>query len=136
MKRVYNDAEHRSFVRLNYIKPLLLKLCKKKTVFNLLDGYTSNISKAGLLCSIKEKVRINDILWLSFDRGTLNFCQELERKALVYQSGIMGKVVRVIHQGKNDYSVGIQFITREEKSHSNIYPKIYFLEQQQNEKTA
>jgi hypothetical protein len=93
----------------------------------LLQGYTSNISQAGLLCNIKDKVKKNDLLWLSFDKATLNICEDLDKKSLIYQNGIVGKVVRVEHKKDKTYNVGIQFITREEKNLTRIYPKIHFL---------
>ena len=36
----------------------------------LLQGYTVNVSQAGLLCNIKERVNLEDILWLSFIRAS------------------------------------------------------------------
>lgn len=122
-----NGSERREFVRLNHITPLSYKVCKKKTISQLLEGYIADVSQSGLLCRIKEKVSENDILWLSFDRATLSICEEIEKRALIYQSGIIGKVVRMKPKGHNNYDVGVQFVTREEKNLTHIYPKIYFL---------
>lgn len=130
MKMVYQAAERRQFVRLDYRTPLAYKVCKKRTIFKLLKGYIANISQAGLLCSLKEKVNKEDILWLSFDRATLIICKDLEKRSFVYQNGIIGKVVRIEHKSDGIYQVGIQFITREEKNLTNIYPKIHFLKAQ------
>lgn len=135
IKKAYNGTERRKFVRLDYITPLAFKICSKDTVSKLLQGYTSNISEAGLLCKINQKVNKDDILWLSFDRSVLTVCEEVEKKSLIYQNGVIGKVVRVEAKQKDAYTIGIQFITREEKNLTNIYPKVYFLEKQQkNEK--
>lgn len=130
---MYKGPERRQFVRLDYTTPLAYKVCKKTTVANLLKGYTADISNAGLLCNIRERVSINDILWLSFDRATLSICKDLERQSLIYQSGIVGKVVRIEHKKNGTYNVGIQFITREEKNLTHIHPKIYFLEKQKKQ---
>ena len=127
-ENVYKGPERRQFLRLDYVAPLACKVCKKQTVSKLLQGYTANISQAGLLCNIKERVKKNDILWVSFDRTTLNICADLEKRSLVYQNGIIGKVVRAKHKSDGSCNVGIQFITREEKNLTNIYPQIYFLE--------
>ncbi|MCM8795615.1 MAG: PilZ domain-containing protein [Candidatus Omnitrophica bacterium] len=136
MKQIYQGPERRQFIRLDYVSPLNYKVCKKETISKLLEGYTTNISQAGLLCSIKDRVSKNDILWLSFDRSTLEICQELEKRSLIYQNGVIGKVVRVERKKNNTYAVGVQFITREEKNLTHIYPKIYFLEKKlQDEKT-
>jgi len=127
MTENYNGSERRTFFRLDYSTPLDYKVCKKETLLKLLQGYTSNVSEAGLLCNIKDKVNKDDILWLSFDRATLSICEELEKRVLIYQNGIIGKVVRIEPKDLGDYDVGIQFITREEKNLTHIYPKIHFL---------
>jgi hypothetical protein len=127
MKKTYSGPERRHFVRLDYATPLEFKVCKKKTISKLLFGYTSDISQAGLLCTINDKVNKNDILWLSFDRSTLVICEELEKRILIYQNGIIGKVVWIDSKNHDVYVVGIKFITREEKNSTHIYPKIYFL---------
>lgn len=128
MGNIYTGLERRRFPRLEYVTPLDYKVCKKATISKLLSGYTSDISQAGLLCKINIKAKKEDLLWLSFDRNTLNICEELEKKVLIYQNGIIGKVVRVVSSDADTYQVGIQFITREEKNLTHIYPKIYFLE--------
>jgi hypothetical protein len=120
--------ERRSFIRTSYVTPLAYKICRQETLSMLLQGYTSNISQAGILCNIREKVNKDDILWLSFDRTVLKFCEELEKRSLIYQNGIVGRVVRIDSRENNTYDIGIQFITREEQNLSNIYPKAYFLE--------
>ncbi|MDD2689326.1 MAG: PilZ domain-containing protein [Candidatus Omnitrophica bacterium] len=127
MKKNYIGTERRKFKRLDFAIPLDYKICKEETVSKLLEGYTVNVSESGLLCSFKSKVNRDDILWLMFDRATLNFCEEMEKRVLIYQNGILGKVVRIKHKGDGSYNVGIQFITREEKNLTNIYPKIHFL---------
>lgn len=122
----YNGVERREFARLSYSAPLNLKVCKQETIARLLSGYASDISRAGLLFNTKERVSPDDILWLNFDRSTLEFCQELEKNVLIYQNGIIGKVARIEQKG-GTYDIGVRFITREEKNSSYIYPKIYFL---------
>jgi len=127
----YKGSERRKFVRLDYLTPLAYKVCKKSTITKLLKGYTSNISQSGLLCNIRDKIKKNDILWISFNRDMLSVCTDLEASSMIYQNGIIGKVIRTKHKRNGSYDVGIQFITRKEKNLSNIYPKVYFLEKQQ-----
>ena len=128
MNEPYTGPERRQFVRLDYVTPLDYKVCKKETITKLLQGYTSNVSKTGLLCTIKQKVEPEDILWLVFDRDTLTICQDIEKSSLVYQNGIIGKVVRVTPKSTETFDVGIRFLTREEKNLTHIYPKIHFLD--------
>jgi len=118
---------------LDYSVPFEYKVCKKETISKLMEGYTADISQGGVLCNIKDKVKKGDILWLSFDRSTLTICSEIDKRSLIYQNGIIGKVVRIDdskdgHKDKG-YEVGVQFITREEKNMTNIFPKVHFLEQ-------
>ena len=126
--------ERREYTRLKYPALLGYKICDKNTVSKLCAGYTVDISQSGLLCNIQEKVNPDDILWLSFDRATLDFCKELEEKVLIYQNGIIGKVTRAEAEETGNYSVGINFITRQEKNIGNIYSQIYFLEKSYHEK--
>lgn len=127
--KFYNGKERRQFLRLDYNIPLDYKVCKKTTLSKLLAGYTSNISQAGLLCSIKQRVRKGDLIWLCFDRATLSIVSDLETRAFIYQNGIIGRAVRVVRKDSNNYEVGIQFVTREEKNLTHIYPKIHFLQE-------
>lgn len=126
----FKGDERREFARLDYTTPLAYKVCHSDTVIKLLDGYTHDVSQAGLLCSIKGEVREGDILWLSFDRTTLGICEDLEKRSLIYQNGIIGKVVRIEPKSDGTSSVGVQFITREEKNLTHIYPKVYFLDKE------
>lgn len=129
MKKTYKGLERRKFLRLDYTTPVAYKVCKKKTISSLLNGYISDVSQSGLRCKIKEKMKKGDLLWLSFDRTTLHICEDLEKKAFIYQKGIIGRVVWVKPKGKKTYEVGLQFVTRQEKNLTNIYPKIHFLKQ-------
>ena len=126
MDRPYRGPERRQFTRLEIATPVAYKVCKEETISKLLEGYTSNISQAGLLCNLKDRVNKNDILWLSFERSVLNMFEELEKRSLIYQNGIVGKVVRTAQKSDNTYDVGVCFITREEKNLNNIYPNVHF----------
>jgi hypothetical protein len=130
--------ERRKFPRFEFFEPLTYKICKKKIVSKLLEGYTSNISRAGLCCNIKEKVRQNDILWLSFDRQTLDFCKDLERDSFIYQKGLFSKVVWVKLKKDRTYDVGVRFLTRKEKVKDFIYPlvKLYGLDYKEPEEVV
>ena len=116
MEQLYDAKERRDFLRLDFATPLACKICKRETLDKLLNGYTSNISQSGLLCNIRERVSENDILWLSFDRSVLSICEELEKRAFIYQSGIIGKVVRIVPVNDGSFDLGVKFVTREEKN--------------------
>jgi len=132
-KETYGGPERRQFLRLEYTTPIDYKICKEETISKLLQGYSSNVSEAGLSFNIKNKVAMGDILWIFFDRDTLSICEDLEKRSLIYQKGIVGKVMRVHENHDGTYGVGIHFITREEKNLTHIYPRVHFLENQQED---
>ena len=126
----HKGPERRDFMRLDYKAPLAYKVCREETINKLLQGYTADISQSGLLCNIKDRVNENDILWLSFDRNTLNVFEDIERRSLIYQNGIIGKVVRIEPRNDDSYNIGVKFITREEKNSTNIYPRFHFIKKE------
>lgn len=130
MDMPYKGPERRKFMRLDYRAPLAYKVCKEEIINKLLQGYTADISQSGLLCNINNKVDKDDILWLSFDRDILNICEGLEKRSLIYQKGIIAKVVRIEKKDDNTYNVGVQFVTREEKNLTNIYPRFEILKKE------
>ena len=131
-KEKYHGIERRNFIRLEHVSPLSYKVCKPEIIAKLLEGYTGDVSEAGLFCTLQHKVNLGEILWLSFDRSTLIVCEELEKRSLIYQNGVIGKVVRVKKEGADSYNVGVRFITREERNDTHIYPKMHFLMMQGN----
>jgi hypothetical protein len=136
MENNYSLEERREFPRNPYPAPLDFKVCNKNTVSKLCAGYTVDVSQSGLLCNMREKVNPDDILWLSFDRETLDFCRDLEKRIFIYQNGIIGNVARVQAEAAGNYSVGIRFITRQENDTNNIFSQTYFLEKYFNKENA
>ena len=122
---VYDGIENRKFIRLEFVMPVACKVCKQETIAQLFNGYSVNISEAGILCKIKQNVSVEDILWLSFDRTTLSICENVEKNCFIYQSGIIGKVVRSQIAEDNSYSVAVQFYTRQEMSAVSFNEQVY-----------
>jgi hypothetical protein len=110
----YSGENRREFMRLDCASPLAYKVCKEETLSKILEGYTVNISEAGLLCSLKDKVRLKDVLWLSFDKSVLFTCEQIEKRSLIYQNGVIGRVVRIDDRDNGTFDVGVRFLTREE----------------------
>ena len=119
----HKGAERRKFLRLEHKTPLDYKVCKKETISKLLQGYTSDVSQAGLFCNVRHEVKLNDIVWLSFDRATLSICEELEKRCLIYQNGIIGKVVRAHPKASGAFDIGVRFLTREEQHIAGAFLK-------------
>jgi hypothetical protein len=108
-------AERREFVRLSYRAPLMYKVCKQTTISRIMEGYTRNISKAGLMCNIKGLVPKDCTLWLKLDLGALSMCKEIEKGCVILQQGILGKVAWLSKLEDESCDVGVRFITRKEK---------------------
>jgi hypothetical protein len=132
MENYFSGPEKREYVRLEYSKPLAYKVCKQETLTKIFEGYTVNVSQIGLLCNLKDKVNVDDILWLSFDRNILIICKEVEKNSMIYQNGVIGKVVRVNNDPNGSFDVGVKFLTREEKELPDVKTSINFLEHHEN----
>ncbi len=113
-------SDRRAAIRIAHQTPLTFKVCKEETVSKIMQGYTQNISKDGLCCTITEEVPIGCTLWVRLDVDSLALCEELENKAVILQHGMLGKVVWVEKIKDANYDVGLQFITREEKINAKI----------------
>ena len=114
-KRNSNQDERRDYLRLSYKKPLMYKICKRTTVSKIMQGYSRNISNSGLSCNLNEKVTEGKILWLRLDVGALELCKDIERRSVIIQHGVLGKVVWQKKMADSTYNTGVRFLTREEK---------------------
>lgn len=114
-KTSHQPEERRQFIRLSYKTPLMYKVCKQSTISKMMEGYTQNISKAGLMCNIKGIIPKAATLWLKLDMGALSLCKEIERRCIIIQQGILGQVAWLKKLSDNSYDVGVRFVTREEK---------------------
>ena len=127
----FSSQEKREFFRLDFEKGL------KFTVVNSAKGQkaatgaslvaepalerakTKNISSSGILFQMNNKPpKLSSIVLMQLDIRTLKICQEIEKRALILEQGVVGRVVRVEESGnsKNRYDVGVCFLTEKEKS--------------------
>ncbi|HDZ77515.1 MAG TPA: PilZ domain-containing protein [Candidatus Omnitrophica bacterium] len=116
--------ERRQFVRLSYRKPLNYKVCKEDTIKKLMTGYTEDVSQSGLLCNIAESVPVDSVLWLLLDMGALTICSEVEKRSVILQHGILGRVVRTYHKKDGSFDVGVRFLTREEPDDKDMFQRV------------
>ncbi len=65
---------------------------------------------------------MSNILWIDLDIRALNICQEIENSALVFNNGLLGRVVRVEENRQNSgvYGVGVCFLTQSDKNSRDI----------------
>ena len=129
----YTDSERREFFRLNYKTPIRFKSCEGKELQKTaklvgpLDGTTRNISQNGLLFQTEENPpQLSSIVWMNLDMRTLKICQEIEAKALIFNNGVLGKVVRVEEdtERNNAYDIGVCFLRKDQKNSVEVQEAI------------
>lgn len=116
--------EKRDFFRLNFSTPLEYKtFVGKNSPAAALKGTSENISQSGILFHTKNNPpQISSLVWLSLDIRTLKICQEIESRALIFNNGLLGRVVRVEEdlQGENTFDVGVCFLTQNQKDSREV----------------
>ena len=125
----YTDSERREFFRLNYKTPVQFKSCEAKNLrktaqlVGTLEGTARNISQNGILFQTDENPpQLSSIVWMNLDMRTLKICQEIEAKALIFNNGVLGKVVRVEEdtQSDNSYDIGVCFLRKDQKDSQEV----------------
>lgn len=88
----------------------------------LLQGTSKNISESGLLFYTEAKPpRISSIIWMNLDLNTIQICQEIENRALFFNNGVVGRVVRVEEDVHNNvYDVGVCFVTKNQQESQDV----------------
>lgn len=118
--------ERREFFRLKFNTPLQFKAYDtilgnrpQSTVpVRASAGSSQNISQSGILFQTEQTPpKLSSIVWMNLDMRTLKICQEIESKALIFNNGVLGKVVRVEEDADNAsaYDVGVVFLNKNDK---------------------
>ena len=118
------QQERRHFFRINFHTPLRFKIyaSDQEAPKEASKGISQNISPAGILFQTENRPpQLSSILWMSLDIRTLKICQEIEQRALIFKSGLLGRVVRVEEDSdSNSYDVGVCFLTKTEQSSREV----------------
>ena len=120
--------ERREFFRIKFESPVRFKNYsaiknKPRSGETLLKGTSQNISQSGILFQTEvTPPQLSSILWMNLDIRTLKICQEIEKRAIVLNNGLLGRVVRVEEDIKNKkiYEVGVCFLTQDQKSSREV----------------
>lgn len=109
--------ERRDFFRLNFTTPLEYKTYDADKQPAPVKAKARNISQSGVLFQIeKNPPALSSLIWLSLDIRTLRICQEIEKRVLIANHGLVGRVVRVEEDENSDvYEVGVCFVTKDQK---------------------
>lgn len=114
-----HTPERRAVIRIRCQSPLQFKVCKEETISKIMEGYTRDVSGDGLRCNISQEVPEGCTLWLQLDPDALSLCEEIEKRSVILQHGILGKVIWIDKKNEHKYEVGLQFIVREERDSLN-----------------
>lgn len=131
-----SGADRREFFRLNFSSPLQFKSYSARqsapkspsAAQSSSKGTSQNISQSGILFQTeKNPPQLSSLLWMDLDLRTLNICQEIERKALLLNRGLVGRVVRVEEDPENNrrYDVGVCFLTQDERDSAEVESLLY-----------
>ena len=121
MTQINSTQERRDFFRLKFNNPVQYRAysdTQEKTSKTPSAGTSQDISSAGILFQTENRPPdLSSILWLNLDYRMLKICQEIDSRALIFNGGVLGRVVRVEenHENTNAYDVGVCFLTQDQK---------------------
>jgi hypothetical protein len=127
--KIHPAQERREFFRVNFAGPVKFqsyavnRINDKISKSTVSAGKSNNISQSGILFKTDNNPPpLSSILWMNVDIRTLNICQEIEDKALVFNNGILGKVVRVEEDAQKNsaYDIGVCFLTQDTKDSEEV----------------
>ena len=121
-----SSQERRDFFRLKFNAPVQFKAYSERGGTRRPEGQaqlaepgaSKDISSAGILFQTNHRPpELSSILWLGLDYRMLKICQEIDHRALIFNEGILGRVVRVEEDLENAdaYDVGVCFLTKDQK---------------------
>ena len=122
----YSDStqERRDFFRLKFNNPVQYKTYPvKDSSQSITPGVSKDVSSAGILFQTSSRPpELSSILWLNLDYRMLNICQEIDRRALIFNDGILGRVVRVEEdpEDANAYDIGVCFLTKDQQGSRDV----------------
>jgi hypothetical protein len=118
----YTGKERREFLRYDCDKPIQFKIvdpakkkAKKTNLISKIIGATSkNLSASGILfmSQLGRIPEIASLVVIDLDYRTVGICKEIEKRALILDNKIVGRVVRIEDNEDGTCDVGVAFVTR------------------------
>jgi c-di-GMP-binding flagellar brake protein YcgR len=119
--------ERRNFFRINFKSPVQFKTYSadgEKSAHKpaASHGTSQNVSPTGILFQTETKPpALSSIILMNMDIRTLHICQEIEKRAITFNNGLLGKVVRVEEDPEDGaYDVGVCFLTQSERNSRQV----------------
>jgi hypothetical protein len=128
----FQGQDRREFFRINFSTPLQFKAyaledksksAQQDSIDSASRGTSRNVSQSGILFQTKNHPpALSSIVWLNLDIRTLKICQEIENRALIFNNGLVGRVVRVEEDNRtqNSYDIGVCFLTKEQQGSREV----------------
>lgn len=116
----------REFFRLKFTNPVHFKSYTPGNTARSAEtreAVTQNVSQSGILFQTGQTPpQLSSIVWMNVDLRTLKICQEIEARALIFNEGVLGRVVRVEEDSKkaDTYDIGICFLTQDQKDSREV----------------
>jgi len=114
------EKEQRQFLRVDYSKPLAYKIIggpkKDDIASKVITAVSKNLSGAGILftTNVTKVPEIASMVVLELDYQTASVCEEIENQALILDSKIIGRVVRIEDNEDDTCGVGVAFVRKSE----------------------
>jgi c-di-GMP-binding flagellar brake protein YcgR len=118
--------DRRNFLRVDYEKPVHYSMVSSpkddKAMTSLFKAVSKNLSASGLLfLTNAEKVpEISSLIMIDLDYKTANICHEIERRALIKNNKLLGRVMRIEDNGDGTCGVGVAFVTKSNRLSEDV----------------
>ena len=118
--------DKREFLRYSYNKPLKYSTVNvindRDFISKLTDAISKNLSASGILfiTNVGKIPDISSIIVLDLDFRTTNVCQEIEKRALILNNKLVGRVVRIEDNEDGTFGVGVAFIKKSDNLSKDI----------------
>ena len=112
-KEEFQNGDRREFFRVDFRRPVKFRQVQDSED-HLKIATIENISQSGILFKTRILPQLSSVLWMDMDFRTLNICREIEDNVLIYESGILGRVVRIeVYDEENKADdVGVCFLRK------------------------
>lgn len=110
-----SSQDRREYFRVDFRRPVKFRMIEDgQEAGDLRLGTSANVSETGILFSSSVMPKIASILWMDMDMRTLKICKEIEKRAVFFQKGLLGRVVRLEEDPQTDtYNIGVCFVTQD-----------------------
>ena len=115
------SSERREFLRVHFNQPIEYQRVPKD--LNGVQASSVNVSPSGIMFQTPQNPPdISSIVLMNLDYRTISICKEIEKRALILNNQIVGRVVRVEESPENStaFDVGVCFLTQDQTSSKEV----------------